>query len=120
MVIKILTILVIGFVLFELIEHIFFPLAWSIVNRKRRSVCGAENMVGKVVEVKNWQRTEGRVFINGELWMAVSDVPLSPGDKAIVDKVEGLILRLTPFRGGNVKETRDARNSTRSQAEIST
>lgn len=107
MIIKILTILVIGFVLFELIEHILFPLIWTIVNRKRRSVCGVENMVGKVVEVKKWQRTEGRVFVDGELWMAVSDGPLLPGDKAIVDKVEGLILSVTPFGGGNVKKTLD-------------
>jgi membrane-bound ClpP family serine protease len=104
MIMKILMILVIGFVLFELIEHILFPLIWSIFSRKRRSVCGVEDMVGKVVEVKRWQRTEGRVFVNGELWMAVSDGPLLPGDKAIVDQVEGLILRVTPLKGGNAKE----------------
>ena len=32
--------LVIGVVLFELIEHVVFPLFWSIMGRKRKSVCG--------------------------------------------------------------------------------
>lgn len=104
MIMKILMIVVIAFVLFELIEHILFPLIWSIFGRKRRSVCGVEDMVGKMVEVKRWQRTEGRVFVNGELWMAVSDCPLLPGDKAIVDQVEGLILRVTPLKGRNANE----------------
>jgi membrane protein implicated in regulation of membrane protease activity len=36
------------------------------------------------------------VFINGELWKATSDHQLLPGDKAIIEKVEGLMLRVTP------------------------
>ena len=56
-------------------------------------------MLGKVAEVKQWQASEGRIFVNGELWRAVSDVPLSTGDKAIVQNVEGLTLRVKPFNG---------------------
>jgi membrane protein implicated in regulation of membrane protease activity len=56
-------------------------------------------MLGKAVEVKQWQTSEGRVFVNGELWRAVSDVPLSTGDKAIIQNVEGLTLRVKPFNG---------------------
>ena len=46
--------LVIGVVLFELIEHVVFPLFWSIIGRKRKSVCGVTGMLGKVGEVKKW------------------------------------------------------------------
>jgi membrane-bound serine protease (ClpP class) len=94
---NVIMILVIGFVVFELIEHVVFPLFWSIKNRKKRSVCGVTGMLGKVAEVKQWQTNEGQIFVNGELWRAVSDVPLSTGDKAIIQDVEGLTLRVKPF-----------------------
>jgi len=90
--------LVIGFVLFELLEHVVFPLFWFIKHRKRKSVCGVMGMLGKVGEIKQWQETEGQVFVNGELWRAFSDVPLLTGDKAVVQNVDGLTLRLKPCK----------------------
>jgi len=90
--------LVIGFVLFELIEHVVFPLFWFIKDRNRKSVCGKTGMFGKVGEIKQWQETEGQVFINGELWRAVSDVPLLVGHKIVVQSVEGLTLRVKPLK----------------------
>jgi len=90
--------LVIGFVLFELIEHVVFPLFWFIKDRNRKSVCGKTGRFGKVGEVKQWQETEGQVFVNGELWRAVSDVPLLTGDNAVIQNVDGLTLRVKPCK----------------------
>ena len=92
--------LVIGVVLFELIEHVVFPLFWSIMGRKRKSVCGVSGMLGKVGEVKQWQKNEGKVFVNGELWQAVSDVPLLPGDRVVIQNVVGLTLEVNPWGEG--------------------
>ena len=91
--------LVIGVVLFELIEHVVFPLFWSIMGRKRKSVCGVTGMLGKAGEVKQWNKNEGKVFVNGELWQAVSEVPLIPGDRVVIQNVEGLTLEVIPWRG---------------------
>ncbi len=91
--------LVIGFFLFELIEHVIFPLFWFIKDRKKKSVCGATGMLGKVGEVKQWQKTEGKVFVNGELWQAVSDASLLPGDRVVIQNVEGLTLEVKPWKG---------------------
>ena len=92
--------LVIGFLLFEFVEHLLFPLACFILGKKRRSTSGAEGMLGKVAEVKRWNRNEGQVLINGELWRAVSDVPLAKGDEAVIYDVKGLILKVRlPERG---------------------
>jgi membrane-bound serine protease (ClpP class) len=91
--------LVIGFILFELIEHVVFPLFWFIKDRKKKSVCGATGMLGKVGEVKQWQKTEGKVFVNGELWQAVSDASLLPGDRVVIQNVEGLTLEVKPWKG---------------------
>lgn len=98
---KIILILVIGLVLFELVEHVVFPLFWSIMERKRKSVCGMSGMLGKVGEVKQWQNNEGKVFVNGELWQAVSVAPLVPGDKVVIQKVEGLTLKVNYWKDAN-------------------
>jgi len=84
----------IGFVLFELIEHIVFPLFWSIKARKRTSICGVSGMLGRVGEVKQWHKHEGKVFVRGELWQAVSKDVLLPGDRVVVQHVEGLTLKV--------------------------
>ena len=91
---SILIALVIGFLLFEFAEHLLFPLVWFILGKKRRSTSGAEGMLGKVVEVKQWNRNEGQVLVDGELWRAVSNVPLAKGDEAVIYDVKGLILKL--------------------------
>ena len=96
--------LVLVVIVFEIFEHIIFPLFWSFMNRRRKPVTGAEGMIGKVVDVREWEKTEGRVFVNGELWNAVSIVPFAKGDKAIVERVEGLTLKVRPVE-------RDEQNS---------
>jgi len=92
MITDLLTILILGIVCYELIEHLLFPLVWMIVQRGKKSPCGAEGIPGRLVEVRDWRDGEGRVFLNGEIWRAVSSDPLLPGDKALVRKVDGLTL----------------------------
>ena len=98
MITTILTILIVGVVIFELIEHILFPLVWSFFIRNRKSFCGTDGMLDKVVEVKDWRDGQGRVFFEGEIWMAVSGDPLRPGDEAVVQQVDGLVLKIASRR----------------------
>ena len=91
--------LFIGVLLFELTEHMVFPLFWFIMGRKKKSVCGMSGMLGKMGEVKQWKKNEGKVSVNGELWKAVSEAPLLPGDRVVIEKVEGLTLEVNPWRG---------------------
>ncbi len=95
MITYILIVLVIGYVIFELIEHVLFPLVWAFSARNRKSLCGNEGLLGKEVEVRSWQGGEGRVFIEGELWNAAGSDHLQPGDKAFVQEVDGLVLKIT-------------------------
>ena len=92
----IITVIII-FVAVELIEHIIFPIVWSILKGRRRSTFGVMGMMGKVVEIRRWNKTEGQVLINGELWSAVCEVPLPVGGKAVVQGIEGLTLKLKPY-----------------------
>lgn len=88
-------ILIIAFVTYEFIEHVVFPLIWSLVNRRKKSLCGPDRLVGETGEVTEWRQREGYVFVGGELWKAVSPVPLEKGNKVVIQKVEGLTLTIS-------------------------
>jgi len=88
----------IGFLLFEIVEHLVFPLIWLIKDRKKKSVCGVTGMLGKPGEIRYWREFEGQVFVHGELWRAVSTFPLSAGDRVVIQNVDGLTLGVIPFR----------------------
>jgi len=88
---------VIAFLVFEFIEHVVLPLIWFIKDRNKRSNYGVTGMIGKAVEIKRWDKTEGQVLINGELWKAVCEVPLPVGGKAAIFDIEGLTLKLKPY-----------------------
>jgi membrane-bound ClpP family serine protease len=89
--------IIICFIVFELIEHVFIPLFFFILRGKKKSNYGVMGMIGKVVEIKRWNKTEGQVLVNGELWKAVCEVPLLKGGKAIVQGIEGLTMKLEPY-----------------------
>ena len=55
-------------------------------------------MLGKVGEIKQWRKTGGQVFVNGELWQAVSAAPLLPGDRVVIQNVKGLTLGVKPWK----------------------
>jgi membrane-bound serine protease (ClpP class) len=97
MVLKILIIIVLGWLLFEIVEHAVVPLVWLVMKKNRRPKTGAEGMIGEIGEVREWSGGEGRVFVHGELWKAESGAPLSVGDKVVVLRVQqGLTLIVGP------------------------
>ena len=88
--------LIIAFLVFEFFEHVVFPLIWVIKDRNKRSDFNVAGMIGKEVEIKQWDNTEGRVLFNGELWRAVGDTPLQKGEKGVIVDVVGLTVRVEP------------------------
>ncbi|MGI8601382.1 MAG: NfeD family protein [Verrucomicrobiales bacterium] len=67
---------------------------------------GPESMVGqRAAVVAEVGPVGGKVFLEGEYWNALSEVPLSAGSEAEVVAVEGLMLRVkpaAPVPGGTV------------------
>lgn len=96
---KVLLILVIAWLLFEFVEHAILPLIWLITKRQKRSPTGESGMIGLVAEVKEWEGTEGKVFVHGELWQAECDASLKPGDKVVVQSVKRLTLIVNRLDG---------------------
>jgi membrane-bound ClpP family serine protease len=50
-------------------------------------------MVGRKAEVRTALNPKGTVFLEGELWAAVSETGnIEPGTQVVITRVEGLIL----------------------------
>lgn len=63
---------------------------------RRRPTTGREGMVGLVGVAKTSVAPHGKIQVHGELWEAISEQPLQPGDQAEVLKLEGLTLYVKP------------------------
>ena len=71
----------------------------GILVHRRRISAGSEDLVGKTARVRNALQPEGTVFIQGELWTAVSDEgSVEPGEKVVITRVDNLVLRVIPSR----------------------
>jgi membrane-bound serine protease (ClpP class) len=58
---------------------------------------GAETMIGKIVNAQSRiDSTGGKVFIEGEIWNAVSETPIEAGKNAEVIGIAGLTLKVKP------------------------
>jgi membrane-bound serine protease (ClpP class) len=75
---------------------LFFMAVAGIVFRshRRRVVSGAEGLVGERGVAVTPLAPEGRVFIHGENWQAVSDEPIAPQEPVEVLAVRDLKLRV--------------------------
>jgi len=63
----------------------------------RPATTGREAMLGRTVEVlARTDGKDGKVFVEGEYWNAVSDVPLEPGQRAEIIGITGLTLKVKP------------------------
>lgn len=99
MFLKIVVGIIVVYLLIEFVEHAIIPLAWLIVRKKRKHVTGPLGLIGKVGEIREWSGTDGKIFVQGSLWAATSDDSFTPGDKAEVLDVEGLVLKIKPSTG---------------------
>lgn len=66
-------------------------------SRSRRVVTGREAMIGERGRVQDWTGANGRVFVHGESWNAVSAIALAPGRAVRVTGIDGLTLKVDPF-----------------------
>lgn len=61
------------------------------------SKTGKESMIGKQAEVvENIDNRQGRVFVNGEYWNAVSDQEIKEGENCEIVAIEGLTIKVKP------------------------
>ena len=87
--------LLICLIIYEVFEHLIFPLFWMIRNRRRKSAYGPSGMIGKKCVVKQWDGPSGKVCIGSEIWNANSQSTLFPGDEALIQEIKGLTLHVS-------------------------
>src|SRR5580658_1912691 len=70
----------------------------SIAMRARRNkvVTGEQGLIGEIGIAQTMLAPAGKVFVHGELWDAVSIVPILAGEQIVVRQVDGLTLRVDP------------------------
>ena len=73
----------------------------TLVLRTHRSPVrtGREGLVGERGVARTSLAPAGKAFVHGELWSAVAEQPLEPGQPLEVVSVEGLTLRVRPLGG---------------------
>jgi membrane protein implicated in regulation of membrane protease activity len=69
---------------------------WIWLSRRRRSVVGAEALVGASAVVVAPCRPEGQVRVAGELWGAICSAGADVGDVVRIERVDGLTLVVSP------------------------
>jgi membrane-bound serine protease (ClpP class) len=70
-----------------------------LVLRARRNPVrtGSEGLLHQAGRVVSELAPRGKVFVHGEIWHAVSDVPVASGQPVEVIAVEGMLLRVRPL-----------------------
>ncbi|MCL6622167.1 MAG: nodulation protein NfeD [Syntrophobacterales bacterium] len=71
-----------------------------VKSQMRRSLTGSAGLVGEHGVAYTDLTPEGRVFVHGEYWQAVSDTPVAQGQEVEVLEVIGLKLRVRPVLRG--------------------
>jgi membrane-bound serine protease (ClpP class) len=77
-------------VAFGLITTFLIRIAWRA--RRNKVMIGPEALVGAVGVAQMGLAPEGQILVHGELWVAMADTPVAPGESVRVRGVDGLKL----------------------------
>ncbi len=73
-----------------------FLMSIAVRARRNKIVTGEQGLIGEIGIAETQLAPSGKVFVHGELWDAVSTVPVPAGERIVVRRVDGLTLRVDP------------------------
>ena len=73
-----------------------FLMSIAVRARRNKIVTGKQGLIGEIGIAQSTLAPAGKVFVHGELWDAVSTIPVPAGDQIVVRQVDGLTLRVDP------------------------
>ena len=73
-----------------------FLMTLALKAYKQKAVTGEEGLVGEIGVARTPLQPEGKVFVHGELWDAVSSASVAAGARVQVRSVDGLVLTVEP------------------------
>lgn len=73
-----------------------FLMSIAVRARRNKVVTGEQGLIGEIGIAQSTLAPAGKVFVHGELWDAISAVPVPAGERVVVRQVDGLTLRVDP------------------------
>jgi membrane-bound serine protease (ClpP class) len=73
-----------------------FLMGIALKARRNKIVTGEQGLIGEIGAARTDLNPGGKVFVHGELWDAISSVPLKAGESVVVRRVDGLQLQVDP------------------------
>jgi len=73
-----------------------FLMSIALKARANKVVTGSQGLVGEVGIAQTPLSPQGKVFIHGELWDAVSSTNIPAGQTVVVRQVDGLKIQVDP------------------------
>jgi membrane-bound serine protease (ClpP class) len=71
-----------------------FLVGLVIKARRSKVVTGSQGLIGEIGVAQSALEPEGKVFVHGELWDAVSSANIAPGARVLVKRIDGLRLEV--------------------------
>jgi len=75
-----------------------FLVGLVIKARRSKVVTGSQGLIGEIGVAQSALQPEGKVFVHGELWDAISSANVAPGEQVLVKRVDGLRLSVDPVK----------------------
>ncbi len=81
---------------FVIVTVLFFVFAVGMAWRthRKKATTGDQGLVGEAGVAITKLENEGQVSVHGEIWQAESPTKIKKGEKIVVEKVEGLVLKV--------------------------
>jgi membrane-bound serine protease (ClpP class) len=73
-----------------------FLMGIALKARRNKMVSGAQGLIGETGIAQTALSPNGKIFVHGELWDAVSSADVSSGQSVVVRRVDGLLLQVEP------------------------
>jgi membrane-bound serine protease (ClpP class) len=81
-------------------------ISYLLKLRKRGAVSGRETIIGGIGTAMRGFTGEGKIWLEGESWIAHSDVSIENGQQVVVRRMDGLILEVEPVTESSATDTR--------------
>lgn len=75
---------------------VVFLMTLVLKSRHLKVSTGEQGMIGEIGVARTPLAPEGKIFVHGELWDAISSTPLDPGAQVKVREIDGLTLKVDP------------------------
>lgn len=79
----------------------FLVVRFGVKALRAQTVTGSEGMIGLIGSAKTTLNPQGKIFVQGEIWDAVSSATVSKGKSIQVTHVDGLTLHVKPVEPQN-------------------